>query len=126
MDAMENRTPVFTAGSNHEPENLENSGDGARLKTLLDQNILKLKLNLKQSSKLDVDLSPNFGLGNGFTAINSSKNRKGKVSDFGVKVLNGYNSYLDMGFDKEEEEMDFRGGFGVQSIDDGKLQCLKY
>lgn len=121
MDAMENGTSVSAAGSNQEPENRENSGNGFPLKTFLDQNILKLKLNTKNSTKIDGNSSPNFGFSQGVRAKYSAKNSDKQVSsDFSSKVLNGgYSSYLDMGSDKDEEEMDFQGGFRVKNMDDG-------
>lgn len=122
MDAMENGTSVSTAPSNQESQNLENTGDGFPLKTFLDQNILKLKLNAKTSNtKFDGNSSPNFGFSQGVRAKNSLKNADQKVSsDFSSKVFNGgYNSYLDMGSDKDDDEMDFQGGFPVKNVDDG-------
>ncbi|KAL3499738.1 hypothetical protein ACH5RR_038831 [Cinchona calisaya] len=104
MDAMENGTSVSAPGSNQEPENQENSGNGFPLKSLFDQNILKLKLNTSKNS-----------------TKNSAKNADQKVSsDFSSKVFNGgYSSYLDLGAEKDEEEMDFHSGFRVKNIDDG-------
>ncbi|XP_027182635.1 protein FIP2-like [Coffea eugenioides] len=122
MDAMENGTSVSVAGSNREPENRENSASGFPLKTFLDQNILKLKLSTKnRSTKVDGNSTPNFGFSQGVRAKNSSKNADKKVgSDFSSKVFNGgYSSYMDIGSDKDEEEMDFHGGFGAKNVDDG-------
>ncbi|CAI9095599.1 OLC1v1031587C1 [Oldenlandia corymbosa var. corymbosa] len=120
MDAMENGTTVSAAGSNQESENLDVSGNESRLKSFLDQNIVKLKLNPKKGSKLPNGISPNFGLGQGVRANHSSKNVEVKVNtDFVPKALNGYNAFLDPGSDKGDEGMGFRGGFGVKSFDEG-------
>ncbi|CAI9107721.1 OLC1v1007154C1 [Oldenlandia corymbosa var. corymbosa] len=116
MDAMENGTTVSAAGSNQESENLDVSGNESRLKTFVDQNVVKLKLNSKKWSKLPNGISPNFGLGHGFRANQSSKNVEVKVNtDFVPKALNGYNGFLDPISDKGDEGL----GFRVKSLDEG-------
>ncbi|KAI5655795.1 hypothetical protein M9H77_32982 [Catharanthus roseus] len=111
MDAMENGTSVSAVKSNQgEPDNRESSGNGFRLKSLIDQNVVKLKLKPKNATKFDVGLSPNFAIDAG-RGKNSSKTIDGKAnSDFGSTALNEYSPYLDLGSDKEEDEMEFEGG----------------
>ncbi|KAI3447661.1 hypothetical protein Pfo_004326 [Paulownia fortunei] len=88
MEAMENGTTPPTS-----VQKPENSADGSRLKSFLDQNILKLKLKAKNN----VDSGPDLGYDNGIKAHRFNS---------GTRVPSEYSSYLDMDVaDKEEEDM---------------------
>ncbi|KAL7091967.1 hypothetical protein ACP275_12G137000 [Erythranthe tilingii] len=88
MEAMENGTTAPTAA-----QKLENSAEGARLKSLLDQNILKLKLKSKSNSDSGADLGYDNSV-------------KAKRFNPPTRVSSEYSSYLDTQVaDKEEEDM---------------------
>lgn len=110
MDAMENGTVVSAARSNQEPDKQAISGNGFGLKTLIDQNILKLKLNPTKLTKSIEDSSPNFGFDQEITPKN-----------FGARVSNGYLSYLDVASSKKEQVdvLHLENPFGMKSRIDG-------
>ncbi|KAK4392218.1 hypothetical protein Sango_1999600 [Sesamum angolense] len=88
MEAMENGTTPPTSAPKP-----ENSDDGSRLKSFLDQNILKLKLKATNNDGSGADL----GFDNGV---------KAKRFNSGTKMPSRYSPFLDMEVvDKEEEIM---------------------
>lgn len=111
MDAMENGTTVAAIRSNNQQIAAEKkgftpisggiSGDVYASKSIIDQNLLKLKINPKNNVE---DLPPNFM----FNHVLASKNND-KVN-FGTRVSNGYCSYSDMVANKEEQVHDVEYG----------------
>lgn len=110
MDAMENGTVVSAARSNQEPDKQTISGNAFGLKTLIDQNILKLKLNPTKLTKSIEDSNPNFGFDQEITPKN-----------FGARVPNGYLSYLDVAASKKEQVdvLHLETPFGMKTRIDG-------
>lgn len=112
MDAMENGTPLPAVKPNQELDNRESSGNGFRMKSFIDQNVVKLKLKPKNATKFNGDSSPNFDFSHAVGGKNTPKFVDGKVSsDFVPTALIEYPPYLEMGSDKEEDELDFEDGF---------------
>lgn len=113
MDAMENGTPVSAVKPNQELDNRESSGNGFRVKSFIDQNVVKLKLKPKNSTKFNGDSSPNFDFSHAVGGKNNTpKFIDGKVnSDFVPTALIEYSPYLEMGSDKEDDEMEYEDGF---------------
>lgn len=116
MDAMENGTTVAAIRSNNQqiaekqqgvPAVSAVSADGYALKTMIDQNLLKLKIN----SKNGVDAPPNFMFNHALAAKNSEK------INFATRLPNGYCSYMDMGSNKEEHphDVEFSSGFRMKN-----------
>ncbi|XP_020549543.1 trihelix transcription factor ASIL2-like [Sesamum indicum] len=87
MEAMENGTAPPTSA-----QKSENSDDGSRLKSFLDQNILKLKLKATNNDGSGADL----GFDNGV---------KGKRFNSGTKMPSQYSPFLDMEVVEKEEDV---------------------
>ncbi|CAN4076018.1 unnamed protein product [Withania somnifera] len=108
MDAMENGTTVAAIRTNNQqmaekkgftPISGAISADSYVSKSIIDQNILKLKINSKNNIE---DLPPNFM----FNHVLASKNNE--KFDFGTRVSNGFCSY------KEEQVHDVEFGNGYR------------
>ncbi|KAK6152446.1 hypothetical protein DH2020_015081 [Rehmannia glutinosa] len=86
MEAMENGTTPPTS-----VQKPDNSDDGSRLKTFLDQNVLKLKLKAKNNPESSLDLEYDHGV-------------QARRLNSGTKIPIQYSSYLDMEAAEKDEE----------------------
>lgn len=113
MDAMENGTTVAAIRSNNQQiaEKQQTvtavSGDGYALKTMIDQNLLKLKINQKNG----ISSPPNFMFNHALAATKSEK------INFATRIPNGYCSYMDMGPSKQEHphDLEFSSGYRMKN-----------
>lgn len=113
MDAMENGTTVAAIRSNNQQIAEKQQGvpavssDGYALKTMIDQNLLKLKINPKNN----VNSPPNFMFNHVLAAKNSEK------INFASRIPNGYCSYMDMGSNKEEHphDLEYSSGYRMKN-----------
>ncbi|KAJ8552683.1 hypothetical protein K7X08_020076 [Anisodus acutangulus] len=116
MDAMENGTTVAAIRSNNQQFSEKQQGfvsaastdNGYALKTIIDQNLLKLKINPKNGVNSMENSPPNF-------MFNVSKNSE--KSNFIDRVPNGYCSYMDMRSNKEEQprDLEFASNFRMRN-----------
>lgn len=116
MDAMENGTTVAAIRSNNQQIAEKQgvtvvSGDGYALKTIIDQNLLKLKINSNNGVNSLENSPPNFMFNHALAPKNSEK------INFANRVPNGYCSYMDMGSNKEEQphDLEFTSGFRMKN-----------
>lgn len=106
MDAMENGTTPGHPGSRRDLGNSEISGNGIPINGIIDQNMMKIKLN--NDKKLENRAA---GLQNSSNVVNGRPR-----PNFESKGSKGYSSYaVDVESDKEEDELGFEGGLPLKN-----------